>query len=189
MPHSKADKRIGKQLTSTARRWVLQAIARYLKDEKIAEEVKKRFNIEISPYTISQNYRFNGQYKAQIQEYRDRFNKGIEEDPGMSKRYMLALVSEAIEEAKAEKDWQGMARLVKQHNDMTGHKISESVEINHNHSGGMSLEAKIKLMTGKAPAPPAALLDNLARNSIDVPAQIVERVEAKNTPQPAQIEQ
>jgi hypothetical protein len=140
-----------------ARVFVLRSIAEYKTDEWIVEELKNRYGIVRCAPSISTGYRWAKRYKEQIQKYRDRFNKGIEQEPFYSKRYMVEHIADTLQKAIKDKDYGGAARLYKQLTDITGMKAPEHIEHNLNMTGGATYEHKLDNLLESAGKPPKGI--------------------------------
>jgi hypothetical protein len=165
-PHKGVSARCGEDLSymghipPAVRRFVLQAIGEYKTDEWIVAELKKRWNITRTTVNICQTYRYNKQYLGQIQVYRDRYNEGLEQEPANSKRYILQVLNNALTRAVELDDFSGIAALTKQIKEITGMKAPETVDINHNITGGLTYEKRILQLTENKQAPPERLLNS-----------------------------
>lgn len=156
-----------------ARVFVLRSIAEYKTDEWIVGELKTRYNITRCAPSISTGYRWAKRYKDQIQKYRDRFNKGLEQEPFYSKRYMVQSIAETIDKAIKDKDYGGAARLYKQLTDITGMKAPEHIEHNLNITGGATYEHKLDQLLEAASKPPKEIQGHdipLIPQTIDIKA-------------------
>jgi hypothetical protein len=179
-----ADKTGGRGLGRGPRIFVLRSIAEYKTDEWIVEQLHERYAIERTTHAIRNGYRHAKRYAQQIQNYRDKFNKGIEQEPFYSKRYLIQSLHNAILLAQQDKDWGGAARLYKQLTDITGHKAPEHIEHNLNITGGATYEHKIENLLTEAPKPPpgiAAPQLPMLGNTIEIKAQ---PVQARPDPSP-----
>ena len=142
------------KLSAEARRFVLRSIAEYQPYAVIASDLLQAYNYVRTPDTLRNHYGANAQYKTQIQAYRDRFNTGMSDEPLASRRHVIQRIERAIDKAELAGDYKGVASLIAQLREMMGYKVATEIEINHNHTGGLTPEQRVNALWENRQVPP-----------------------------------